>query len=381
MLPSPVRRALLPVLVGVLAGLLPLLPAAPAHASATCQSEAPNALGLTCDDQTPPDTVSAAGSQTGSGQVTVTASSSYGTTGDTGPVAFECQLGGTAPWGPCVLSGLAAGAHDVAVRAVDTADRARTVPCDTFLCSGPETPDYDATPATVRVTVTGGGGTGGGGGTVPPPPGPGGAPETQISGGPSDKITPDQPVALTKRLSFVLTASEAVTYNCAVNAQKVPCHEGVNVLRRLRPGTAVLVAQAVDAEGNFDATPASLTFYVPYDLSARQGKGWKEVRSRAAYAGDYVVTTRQGAVLTLGRVKGVHELRLIAPTGPRLGKVAVRVGKGAWTKVDLGSAKARKLVVFELRGADAGALSGAVQVTALRVPAGGAVAVDAIVAR
>ena len=81
------------------------------------------------------------------------------------------------------------------------------------------------------------------------------------------------------------------------------------------------------------------------------------------------------------RSRAVREVRLIAPVGPKLGTVAVRVGKSAWMKVRLTSAKSRKLRVFELRGAGSARLSGVVQVKALRVPAGGAVAVDAIVAR
>ena len=84
-----------------------------------------------------------------------------------------------------------------------------------------------------------------------------------------------------------------------------------------KAGPPVFVARAVDSQGNFDATPASLTFDVPYNLTTHQGKGWKKVRSGAAFAGDYVSTTRPGAVLTLGKVTGVHELRLIAPTGPQ----------------------------------------------------------------
>ena len=56
----------------------------------------------------------------------------------------------------------------------------------------------------------------------------------------------------------------------------------------------MFVAQAVDRDGNFDATPASLTFYVPYDLAPSQGRGWKRVKSRGSFAGDYVSTTKQG---------------------------------------------------------------------------------------
>ena len=214
-----------------------------------------------------------------------------------------------------------------------------------------------------------------------PAPGPDGEPDTQISGGPQDEITPGQPVSLTRSPSVVLAASEPATYNCAVNAHKVPCQDGVTVLKNLKSGPQVFVAQAVDQEGNFDATPASLTFFVPYDLTPRQGKGWKRVKSRASYSGDYVSTTRTGAVLTLGAVTDVREVRLIAPVGPALGKVAIRVGDGSWVRVRLKSAHSGKLRVFVVRSARARPLSGRIEVKALRMPAGGAVAVDAIVAR
>jgi hypothetical protein len=381
MLPSPVRRWAPLALVGLLAALLPMAASIPtAQASASCKSEQPGLLGITCDDEKPPNTTGASGNQTAAGQVTVSATGTY-SDGDTDPIGFQCQLVGTAAWGPCTVSNLTVGANQIAIRALDTADFALNTPCDDLLCgSTPEVPDYDATPAVITVQVTGGGG---GGGTTPPPPGPGGAPETQITGGPNDRLTPGQPVSLTRRPTIELTASEPATYNCAVNAKKVPCRGGLNVLKGLKPGTQVFVAQAVDRDGNFDATPASITFYIPYNLTPHQGNGWKKVKSHGSFAGDFVSTTHTGAVLTVGEVTGVHEVRLIAPVGPNLGKVAIRIGNGKWMKVHLTSKKARRLVVFELRGTRAGAheLSGTIQVKALKVPAGGAVAVDAIVAR
>ena len=50
-------------------------------------------------------------------------------------------------------------------------------------------------------------------------------------------------------------------------------------------------------------------------------------------------------------------------------------------KVRLKSATLQKLHVFALRGAGARPLSGVIQIQALKVPQGGAVAVDAMVAR
>ncbi len=206
-------------------------------------------------------------------------------------------------------------------------------------------------------------------------------PQTQISGGPKDAITPGQPVTLTKNPTVRLSASEPSTFNCAINAKKVHCQEGATVLAHLKPGPQVFVAQAVDRAGNFDASPAVLTFYVPHNFKPGQGKDWKKVKSRSSYAGDYASTTKKGAVLRLGRLRGIREVRLIAPVGPRLGKVAVKIGRSPWMKVRLKAAKAQRLHVFELRGPDARAIRGKILVKALKVPPGGAVAVDAIVAR
>jgi hypothetical protein len=207
------------------------------------------------------------------------------------------------------------------------------------------------------------------------------APDTAISGGPQDQFTPGDPVTRTARPSLQLSASEPASFNCAVNARAVPCQAGLNVLTGLEPGPQVFVAQAVDQDGHFDTTPATLTFFVPLDLEPGGARTWKRVRSRASYDGDYVATATKGARLRLGKVAGVRELRLYAPIGPRLGKVAVRVGRNPWIKVRLRSATRERLHVFELRAPDATRLSGVVQIKALKVPRHGAVAVDAIVAR
>ena len=373
---SPARRwapvgLLVALLVALLAALLPLGLAAPAQASPGCKQEGQL---LACDDTSPPlFTAAAMTVNVANGVATVAAQAIYGDT-DTDPIAYQCALDSGA-FGPCgSFPGLATGAHTMKVRALDAHD-APIVACELLLCAPlyvESAPDY--TDAQKQFTVTPGG-------SAPPGPGPGGAPETQITGGPQDKITPGQPVSLSRRPTVVLSASEPATFRCAINAQKVPCKGGVTVLDKLKPGTQVFVAQAVDKDGNFDRTPARLTFYVPHNLAPGKSKGWKSVKSRGSYAGDYVSTSRKGALLTLGAVRGVREVRLIAPVGPELGKIAIRVGKGSWMKVWLRSSKSQKLHVFELRGVGSRRLSGVIQVKALKVPAGGAVAVDAIVAR
>ncbi len=374
MLASPVRRTVLLALIGLAAGLLPVVATvAPAEASASCKDERALPFPVGCDDENPPVTDEVTLSVSGA-TLTATASAHFTDT-DADTLGYQCQLDG-ASWTACYpvasFSNLSAGAHTLAVRAVDVEDNARPGACDLADCS-PEVPDYDATPQTASATI----GSGGGGGL---PGGPNGEPETQISG-PHDRITPGAPVALSRSPQVTLASSEPATFNCAVNARKIPCRAGVNVLTGLKPGNQVLVAQAVDSDGNYDATPASFTFYVPVNLKPGQRTGWKAVKSRRAYAGDYVSTSIRGAVLTVGSVKGVREVRLIAPTGPKLGKVAVRVGHGKWQKVDLKSAKAKQLEVFVIRGPRSGPVSGAIQIQALKVPSGGVVAVDAIVAR
>jgi len=377
MLPSLVRRAAVATLAGLLGSLVPLaLAPAPSSASPGCLSE-DGMLGG-CDDTNPPVfTPSNVTISVVTGVASVTAQASY-SDADVDPLAYQCALDGAA-FGACgPFPGLTAATHTLAVRAIDGHDQPIAA-CD-VVCAplyNETAPDYTEVTKQFTVTATGDGG----GGTTPPPPAPSGAPETQITGGPTDRLTPSSPVSLTRHPSVVLTASEPATFNCAVNAKKVPCQAGTTVLKRLKPGPQVFVAQAVDSDGNFDATPASLTFYVPFNLAPGQGQHWKRVKSHGSYAGDYVSTTSKGATLSLGPVKNVHEVRLVAPVGPQLGKVAVRIGNGPWLKVSLKAAKQADLHVFELRESGARSLSGRIEVKALKVPAGGAVAVDAIVAR
>ena len=378
MLLQRTRGAALATLAGLGAGLLMLvLPGAPAQAAPGCMTEAKDPLlGVGCDDDNPPVTDTGAVTITGL-TATFTGTAHY-TDADKGSITFQCQLGSGA-WGGCVFPGLAAGSYTAAIRAVDSADAAITAYCPPVLCSGPEAPDYDATPVTLSLTVNPGGGGTGGNGTSNDPPVVNPDPDTFISKGPVDRITPGVPVALSRHPKVLLSASKAATFRCAINAHKVACHGGLNVLKKLKPGPQVFVAQAVDAAGNFDKTPAALPFYVP--INARAAGAWHHVKSRGSYAGDYVATGAKGAVLTLAAVKGVREVRVIAPAGPRLGTLAIRVGHSGWFKVKLTSKADERLAVFVVRNASAKPLSGPIQVKALRVPARGAVAIDAVVAR
>ena len=86
-----------------------------------------------------------------------------------------------------------------------------------------------------------------------------------------------------------------------------------------------------------------------------------------------------GVVLDSG-VRDVRELRLIGPSGPRLGRVQVRVGHSRWYTVDL-SGKAVRQRTYLVRDQFAPRQSGAVTVRVLSVPRGGSVQLDALVAR
>ncbi len=366
MLRSPVRSTALLGLATLVAVTLPLVTSSPVRAAnPLCPSEAP--IGpVQCDDDIPPETTSAAPLITGSGAVQVVSSAAYAGNDplDSGPIGRQCSLDGAAfVTCPAQYDGLPTGTHTIAVRAVDVHDNAVVI--------AGEVPDHDQTPEVLSF-ATGGGGTS---------PSPSGAPETRITGGPVDRITPGTPVTLSRKVTVTIASSEPAAFNCAVNAKKVPCQPGVNVLKKLRPGPQVFVAQAVDRDGNFDASPASTTFYVPTNLTPSQGHRWSKVKHKGSYAGGYVSTRVRGAVLTLRGVKRIHELRLFAPTGPRLGKVAVRVGRGQWHKVNLTSSKAEKLKVFEILPPGSPAASGPIQIRAAKIPRGGQVAVDAVVAR
>jgi len=119
----------------------------------------------------------------------------------------------------------------------------------------------------------------------------------------------------------------------------------------------------------------TLDFFVPTNLQPRGA--WKRATGHHYFRGDFVRTSAAGATLSGGVYKHVHEVRLIAPSGPKLGVVAVRVGNGPWIKVDLHGTKDQAVHSYEVRSPTSKAASGAVQIKAVS----GSVAVDAIVAR
>ena len=78
-------------------------------------------------------------------------------------------------------------------------------------------------------------------------------------------------------------------------------------------------------------------------------------------------------------MRNIREIRLLAPAGPTLGKVAIRVGRGQWFPVNLRSSRPQRLKVYQARPALSGMLSGVLQVRV--VSHGKPVRVDAVAAR
>ncbi len=343
----------------------------PAQA-AGCQEEAP----LGCDDDTPPDTTLAAVRPAPTpagyvGQSTV----SFDFAGvpvdstDTGQIAFECQLYNTptppAAWQACTsgqpfpgLANTAATPYTFRVRAVDATDAAV---CPGILCA--EVPDYDATPATTtfRVDTT--------------------IPNTFVTRTPQDNITPDWPVTATRDVQVVLDSNESSAgFACTLNKKPQACAGGPLSLTKLKSGPQELSVRAVDAAGNTDPTPATTTFFVPLNIRAPHGSGWKRVRKAGAFDGDLVRASKVGATLRIGGQHKVREVRLIAPSGPDQGRIQVRVGRSQWYTVDL-SGKATRHKSFVVRNHYTPQQSGAILVRVLSLPRGGSVKLDALVAR
>ena len=366
---TPRRLAALASLALAATAVQVVATATPAQA-AECQE---SALG-TCDDATPPDTtlvaVHPALSPAGyvrQSTVNVDFAGVPNDATDTGPIAFECQLYNTAAapaaWQACTSGQAFTGLGDTAdtpytfrVRAVDTADN--SVTC--FLC-GTDQPDYDPTPATttIRVDTT--------------------VPNTFLTRTPHDDIRPDWPVTPTRSTEVKLNSNEgAAGFVCTLNDKPQPCAPGPVTLADLTSGPQEFKAQAVDAAGNADPTPSTTKFYVPRNIKA--GHGWKRQRKAEAFDGDLVRARRVGATLRIGGQRNVHEVRLIAPAGPKLGRIQVRVGRSQWYTVDLsGPAAGQKTYV--VRDQYAPPQSGAIVIRVLSLPRGGSVQLDALVAR
>ncbi|MBC9732412.1 hypothetical protein [Nocardioides marmotae] len=376
--------------------------AAPAVAEPGCLSEAvtdqtlPGLLGRTCDDEVPPvvdaavtvtPTPQTAQSWVSSKQLTFAFAGRH-TDADLDPLGFECQFfaSSTVPttWTACGtydaaakvwkqsyadLAETEAQPYTFRVRAVDTGDAARDPRSFCGLgCQAAETDVDDVSaPATVAVRVD----------TVAP------AGSVRVNGL-VDEENPDWPMVTSRTLQVVLGASGSqerspLGFSCTLNQAPVPCSPGTTDLRSLPPGDQRFEATARDAAGNVDPTPAVLTFSVPRNLTARKGSGWKTVRQGGYFGNDFLQTTKVGAVVSMPG-KNVRELRLIAPRGPKLGKVQVKIGQSIWRTVNLKAPTYKRFHVYQIRDQFDPLVSGTIQVRAKKIGRGETVRIDAVLA-
>lgn len=368
--------------------------AAPAVATPGCLSEAVTDQPVTglggekCDDEVPPvvDPTVTVTPEPRTGQrwisskrVTFAFSGRF-TDADGDRLGFECQfydsVNAPSSWEPCTspvsfqdLQETGAVPYTFRARAVDLGDHAidATATCG-IGCSAPGTDREDVSaPVSTEVRVD----------TV--------APSGAVrASGLFDEENPSWPMVRSKRLQVVLTAAgtrdrSPVAFDCTLNGAKVPCASGTTDLRRLTPGDNRFSARARDAAGNVDPTPATLQFSVPRNLTAKKGTGWKRVREGGYFANDFLQTSRRGAVVSFP-ARNVRELRLIAPSGPGLGKVEVKVGRGAWRTVNLAGKRYERFHVYQVRDQFEVLMSGRIQVRSKVASKQRLVRVDAVLA-
>ena len=365
---------------GLAVALLPLGVTAPTGAAvsalAVCLDETmPGPLpGLNdgCDDATQPDTrLASSVATTASGfvatsQITFSASALVGDA-DPGPFALECRLVGPAQahdWRACTspvtYSGLVDSggvAYTFAVRAVDSADRARN-PDNGLPPLVADTPDLDQSPATFSwgqdTTV----------------------PVAFVNPDVYDAETPTQPVVADRTVPFRLNSNEGgVRFQCQDDAKPVACSSGRWQLTRAASGRHSFTARAIDKAGNASAWSTPFEFQVPKNLG--RAKGWKKKVGASYFDGDVLTSTTRRARIVLPKQQ-VGELRLYAPTAPSYGKVRVKVGSTSWRVVDLGRAKSAQrefIVIDRYEGTRVGKIY--LEVLSRRKP----VFLDAIVAR
>ena len=339
-----------------------------------------------CDDVSPPETSLSSpvndGGSVSSKTLTFTFSGAY-TDAEAAavpahPIGFDCQLYNTASapleWTECNSGTLTTPAleesdtvpYTFRVRAVDLEDD-EIVACDENGldgCLGEEAiPDEDQSPATVTFKVD----------TL--------APNTFLTRGPVDSIRPDWPVTTSASPQFALNSNEASSYACSLNGKAVACAEGSVTLRNLSGGSKNFQVAAVDAAGNVDPTPAGARFFVPANIKKSKGSGWDRVRAKGYFGRDYLEADKVGATLRIRGQRNVREVRLLAPAGPRLGVLEVRVGKSEWYTVDLRSNSKLRQKVYLVRSHFTPRQKGTIQIRVKKLRPGRTVAVDALVAR
>lgn len=334
-----------------------------------------------CDDTTPPDTTitdmtpapnDAGFTRTSSVTFTFTQVVSDG---DQGPWTFRCKLDNPATTGaqdeafasctsPATYSGLADTAqgaeYTFSVYAVDGGDSTITYAGDPFTTADdedPSAPDDDAaTPATRSWKQD----------TDPP--------SALIFEGPYDAEGTGWPVATEPRVTYLLDSDEdGVDYRCQLDGVVVPCQQGHNTFADLKGGEHELRVGVRDKAGNDDESPETRRFVMPYNLT--QGKKWSRQQAKGYFAGDVLQTKRFGAELKF-RARLATDILLLAPTGPTLGKIQVRVGDFRWRTINLSSPDARKQRRYVIRH-EKSLFSGPVRIRS--ISRGEVVRVDALI--
>lgn len=391
------RRATVALAAVLAAAGLPLVaPVAPADAADACLSEVQPKdpllgtipIGPACDDTVAPTTALGAvqpGVSDGwvrSTSVTIAFTGKH-TDADADPIGFQCQFFNTpsAPttWKDCTSPFVAdkldqntGTAYTFRVRAVDTADNAHDITTDPMFAADTDLPDYDATPAELvfRADVT--------------------APNTfgVLRTDYYDEDDSAAPMVTSPLVQVRLQSSEGrsdgtATYQCRLNDRPVACNDGITTLRALSPGLQRFTAAAVDPAGNVDPSPFEQQFFVPRNLTladvARSSTGdWRAVRSPRAFAGECLQAKAYGATVSFP-VRNIKAIRLLAPAGPGLGKVQVRVGRGAWTTVNLASPDAQGMKIYQVREELSGLVAGPLQIRV--VSKNKPVRIDAVMAR
>lgn len=327
--------------LALLPGALVPLGAAPAGAAPVCGLDetrptieiipgVPIPQGDGCDDSTPPETGLVASSVPNAAGFVAVSTMTFTLTaqvsdGDVGPFGLECRLTGPAQghdWQACTspvtYSGLPDGAYAFSARAVDLGDRPLD-PDDGTAPTVVDTPDEDQSPATLRWSQD----------TR--------APFVYVTQSAYDADTPTQPVITTPTVSLRLNSSEAgSTFECTDNGAALPCTPGRWEIREPSAGRHVVSARTIDRAGNASAWSAPVEFFVPKNLT--RVRGWKKELNKNYIGGDALSARRGGTRLVLPRTK-VGELRLVAPGGPALGKVRIRVGRREWHVVNLAGAR------------------------------------------
>lgn len=371
MLHISTRRATIALAAVLAAAGLPLIaPAAPADAADPCLTEAsPFPLIPGCDDAVPPETsIDSVDPAVTHGWLASTSAtirfSGKHTDADKDPIGYQCQFynSRTAPttWQSCTspvtytkLEQNAATPYTFRVRAIDTADNGINLVSPIF--GGTDTADYDATPAELTFTAD----------NI--------APSTfgVLRSDYYDEDDSAAPMVTSPLVQVRLQSSEgksdgSATYQCRLNDKPVGCNDGITTLRVPSPGLQRFTAAAVDPAGNVDPSPVEQQFFVPRNLTladvARSSTGdWRAVRSPGAFAGEYLQAKAYGATVSFP-VHNIKAIRLLAPAGPGLGKVQVRVGRGAWTTVNLASPDAQGMKIYQVREELSGMVAGPLQI-------------------